>query len=223
MILHFAEVVINGGKQRLTSMPLRFTLLIVASLSVTIARAQWTKSDSPKINSLLKDKKEIKINRNEINNIQFDNRIINKPLRPERSNNLKFDETLPDIGKDKFNFTLRPYKPYTPFNRDPYFRCKIVHVGGIWIPIKAPKQYTEYLQAKRMSNDLFAQLTHTVEPDSVDILFGHTTPSNGATRGLESLSPVASTSPTFTLEPDLTVIVRPSRGIRSTRPLSGVT
>jgi hypothetical protein len=116
-------------------------IMFALTLCPSFIKAQLNKVDSLKLNRLLKGNKEIKINQKELENIQFDNHIINNPiLKPLEIKRLNVDETLPEDAKKIHKMTLTPYKVDTPYNWDPVYHCKIIqHANGKWVPQYVPR------------------------------------------------------------------------------------
>jgi hypothetical protein len=99
-------------------------IIITFLLTATVAQAQeWSKSDSLKLNELLKGEEEIKLNLGMPMQIDFG--LMSTQRQPEEKNWLQADETLPSAisGQEKLDMkaalTLHPYKPGTPYNYDP--------------------------------------------------------------------------------------------------------
>lgn len=111
---------------------------LIVMLFCPLAKAQLNKSDSLKLNRILRGNKEIEINRDELKNIRFDGRVINKPkLKPvETKNEVKPDETMPEDAKRRPNMTMNPYKSDTPYDWDPIYHCHLVLRKGEWVPQK---------------------------------------------------------------------------------------
>lgn len=116
-------------------------IIFALMLCPSFIKAQLNKADSLKLNRILKNNKEIKINREELENIQFDNHIINNPmLKPLEIKKLDVDESLPKDAKQKYKMTLTPYKADTPYNWDPIYHCKIIQkANGKWVPKYVPR------------------------------------------------------------------------------------
>jgi hypothetical protein len=112
------------------------TLILI--LYTPLAEAQLNKSDSLKLNRILRGNKEIEINRNELKNIRFDGHVINKPkLKPvDTKGEIKPDETMPEDAKKRPDLTMNPYKSETPYNWDPIYHCHLVLRKGEWVPQK---------------------------------------------------------------------------------------
>src|SRR5574344_185041 len=137
-------------------------IVIILFLAVGIPSAkaqQWSKADSIKLNQILKGNKEININKAELQNIQFDNKIINKPLLdPIPLNNIRPDETLPSNASKKFILTMYPYKPNTPYNWDPVLHCKIIQVNGYWEPQNTTEHFNDRARAYNMATGISSQI-----------------------------------------------------------------
>src|SRR5574344_511938 len=159
MIIRCAAADIDGGKKNSGNIIMttkEIVILLFLALGISTTKAQnWTKADSVKLNKLLRDNKEIKINRHELQNIQFGAKIINNPLlEPMQLNNISPDETLPDNAAKKYQLTMQPYKPTTPYNWDPIFHCKIVEVNGRWEPVHGPEKYINMLRVASLAANM---------------------------------------------------------------------
>jgi len=149
---------IGGGKKKtqdnifMSNREKEIIIVLLLCLFTASGKAQWTKSDSLKLNRILNDKKEIQLNKNELQNIHLDNHIINNPLlKPIQINNIGPDETLPENAGKKIVLTMTPYKANTPYNWDPIFHCKIVQVNGQWEPQNGPLHYTDQSRATKLA------------------------------------------------------------------------
>jgi hypothetical protein len=140
-------------------------LFLVICMPIIVKAQNWTKADSVKLNKLLKDGKEIDINKHELQNIQFDAKILNNPLLEpiQFNNNISPDETLPQNAATKYKLTMQPYKPTTPYNWDPIFHCKIVQVNGRWEPIHGPQKYINMLRVASLAANAGA-ITAGIKP-----------------------------------------------------------
>lgn len=149
---------IGGGKKKtqdnifMSNREKEIIIVLLLCLFTASGKAQWTKSDSLKLNRILNDKKEIQLNKSELQNIHLDNHIINNPLlKPIQINNIGPDETLPENAGKKIVLTMTPYKANTPYNWDPIFHCKIVQVNGQWEPQNGPLHYTDQSRATKLA------------------------------------------------------------------------
>lgn len=146
------EAATDGGSHVLKKESLFFKLFILVFLSVitTTIKAQWIRKDSLEPNQGLRNEGNIRINPNEIKNIQFSSDIINRPINKFFNSNIAIDETLP-LKKKKVVLTLTPYKPTTPYNWDPIFHCNIIQVHNHWEPIISPAHFTDQARAVDMA------------------------------------------------------------------------
>ena len=134
-------------------------IVLLLCLFTASVKAQWSKSDSLKLNRILNDKKEIQLNKNELQNIHFNNHIINNPLlEPIQINNIGPDETLPQNAGKKIVLTMTPYKASTPYNWDPIFHCKLVQVNGQWEPLNGPQHYTDQSRATTLASSITSKI-----------------------------------------------------------------
>jgi hypothetical protein len=85
--------------------------------------AQWTKKDSLNLNRILNSKKEIRLNSNAINSIDFGRGVVKVSLTSILENPaLKYDETLPAVYPDKPGIkpALNLYTPVSLRNHSIY-------------------------------------------------------------------------------------------------------
>jgi hypothetical protein len=108
-------------------------LIIVLTYACDIYSQVWTKSDSIKLDKLIKSGQEIEINKEALPQIDFGSGVIGAPIETVEKGWIAPDETLPTVdGQDKLDMramlSLHPYKPDTPYNWDPV-RLKKIRVG----------------------------------------------------------------------------------------------
>lgn len=101
-------------------------LLWVAAFS--LCAQNWTSQDSLRLQNLLLQKEELKLNNNALKELER-NVFGSEPKIMDKKPWLEFDESLPYTpGKKeqkKVRLTLHPYTPTTKYNWDPVYQCKI--------------------------------------------------------------------------------------------------
>jgi hypothetical protein len=77
--------------------------------------------------------KDLEINKDELQHIQFDT-SPEAILKPVKTSKTDVDETLPFNNKRRIKLTLMPYNANTPYNWDPVYHCRIVQRNNKWVP-----------------------------------------------------------------------------------------
>lgn len=107
--------------------------ILFCSICVLTAQAQWSKQDSIRLQELLKEDGELKINTEAVKSIYFDfkpekNKLKGTPLMPEEKPWMRFLKDLPKNFGDTTRWVhsqyirLTPYTPYTKWNENPVTR-----------------------------------------------------------------------------------------------------
>lgn len=101
-------------------------LLWVAAFS--LCAQNWTSQDSLRLQNLLLQKEELKLNNNALKELER-NVFGSEPKIMDKKPWLEFDESLPYTPEKKeqkkVRLTLHPYTPTTKYNWDPVYQCKI--------------------------------------------------------------------------------------------------
>lgn len=101
-------------------------LLWVAAFS--LCAQNWTSQDSLRLQNLLFQKEELKLNNNALKELER-NVFGSEPKIMDKKPWLEFDESLPYTPEKKeqkkVRLTLHPYTPTTKYNWDPVYQCKI--------------------------------------------------------------------------------------------------
>lgn len=104
--------------------------ILLCTISVLTAQAQWSKQDSIRLQELLNGDGELKINTEAVKSIHFDfksdkDKIKGSPLMSEDKPWMKFLKDLPKNFGDTTKWVrpkfvrLAPYTPYTTWHEDP--------------------------------------------------------------------------------------------------------
>jgi len=107
--------------------------ILLCTISVLVAQAQWNKQDSIRLQELLNGNGELKINTEAVKSIHFDfksekDKMKGTPLMSEDKPWMKFIKDLPKNFGDTTKWVrpkfvrLTPYTPYTKWNEDPITR-----------------------------------------------------------------------------------------------------
>lgn len=106
--------------------------ILICSIGILTAQAQWNKQDSIRLQQLLNGEGELNINTEAVKSIQFDFRPEKEkpntaPVMSKEKPWMKFLGTLPKSFDDTTQWRkpkyirLMPYTPYTKWNEDPIY------------------------------------------------------------------------------------------------------
>lgn len=106
--------------------------ILICTISILTAQAQWNKQDSIRLRQLLNGEGELNINTDAVKSIQFDfnpekETVKGKPMMSQDKPWMKFKETLPKNFEDTTKWIkpkyvrLTPYTPFTKWSEDPIY------------------------------------------------------------------------------------------------------